>query len=192
MFCKWACTISLHLDFGNIPHKVNMAANTIVSRGTHSKRDDMRGGAGNAKWARIVATAITLSNGNYLVLCTRLFYSLTCRFPPETIHWSWKLSPSIFICQPESTTQVGSTFVFLVVRMSPGSRVPPVLFPCGKWLRGSGNGGPFFASGFSVGAWWHISLQLWLALHTEQAWNFTAKMIDEWLSVEYTQECYLE
>lgn len=24
-------------------------------------------------------------------------FSLICRFPPETIHWSWKLNPSIFL-----------------------------------------------------------------------------------------------
>lgn len=75
------------------------------------------------------------------ILCVTygaFFYSLTCRFPPETTHWSWKLSPSIFICKPASTAEVSSTFVFLVVTASPGSRVPPVLFPGGERLRGSG------------------------------------------------------
>lgn len=66
------------------------------------------------------------------------FYSLTRRFPPETIHWSSKLSPSIFICQPDSTTQ------HLFSWLSPclqGGHVPPVLFPGGKWFQGSGQGG---------------------------------------------------
>lgn len=68
------------------------------------------------------------------------FYSLTRRFPPETIHWSSKLSPSIFICQPDSTTQ------HLFSWLSPclqGGHVPPVLFPGGKWFQGSGQGGVF-------------------------------------------------
>lgn len=89
----------------------------------------------NAKWAQFEATAITLSNGKPCVMY-QAFCSLTCRFPPETSHWSWKLSPSIFICQPDFTTQVGSTFVFLVVTESPGSRAPPVLFLGGRWLQG--------------------------------------------------------
>lgn len=34
----------MYLDFGRIPHKVNMAANTIVSLETHSKHRNIRGG----------------------------------------------------------------------------------------------------------------------------------------------------
>lgn len=121
------------------------------------------------------------------------FYSLTCRFPPETIHWSWKLSPSTFICQPDSTTQVGSTFVFLVVTMSPGSLVPPVQFSGAENdCREAGTEGLTLPPDFSARVWRHISLQLWLSLHREQAGDFTAKMIDEWLSVEKSQGCFQE
>lgn len=52
-----------------------------------------------------------------------------------------KISPSIFICQPESTTQAGSTFVFLVVTVSPGSHAQPVRFPGGERFQGNDNGG---------------------------------------------------
>lgn len=121
------------------------------------------------------------------------FYSLTCRFPPETIHWSWKLSPSTFICQPDSTTQVGSTFVFLVVTMSPGSLVPPVQFSGAENdCREAGTEGLTLPPDFSARVRRHISLQLWLSLHREQAGDFTAKMIDEWLSAEKSQGCFQE
>ena len=77
----------MYPDFGSIPHKVNMAAKTIVSPGTRRERSSVgEGGGGDAERAQFVAAAITLSNGNNLVLCTRLFYSLPCRSPPETIH----------------------------------------------------------------------------------------------------------
>lgn len=190
MFCKWACTVLMYLAFGSIPHKVNMTAKTTVSQGTSATVSAWGWGVvlGNAKWAQFVAGAISLSNGNYLVLCTRL----SCGFPPWNHSLIMEASPSIFICQPDSTTQVGSTFVFLVVTMSPGSHVPPVLFPGWKWLQGSGNGGSYFASRFSVRVWWHISLQLQLSLHRDQAGNFTAKLIDEWLSGENPLGCFLE
>lgn len=116
------------------------------------------------------------------------FYSLTCRFPPETIHWSSKLSPSIFICQPDSITQVGSTFVFLVVTVSPGG-------PCATCSvsKEVGREGFCFAFRFPVSVWWHTSLQPQLSLHREQARDFTAKKkkkkIDEWLSAEKSQGC---
>lgn len=103
------------------------------------------------------------------------FYSLTCRFPPETIHWSSKLSPSIFICQPDSITQVGSTFVFLVVTVSPGG-------PCATCSvsKEVGREGFCFAFRFPVSVWWHTSLQPQLSLHREQAGDFTAKKKKDW------------
>ena len=70
------------LDFGSIPHKVNMAAKTIVSPGTRSERSDVGGVVGgmpseHSLWQQ----PFTLSNGNYLVLCTRLFTLLHADFP---------------------------------------------------------------------------------------------------------------
>lgn len=52
-----------------------------------------------------------------------------------------KISPSIFIGKPESTTEAGLTFVLLVVTVSPGSHSQPVVFPGGEWFQGNDNGG---------------------------------------------------
>lgn len=188
MFCKWACTVLMYLDFGSIPHKVNMAAKTIVSLRTSCERSNVEGLLGGCQVSTVCGNSHYTFKWELPCVMYQPFYSCTCRFPPETIHWSWKLSPSIFICQPVSTTQVGSTFVFLDVTMSPGSHVPPVLFLGRKWLQGSGKGGSFL----SVRVWWHISLQLQLSLHCEEARNFTAKMIDEWLTAENSKGGFLE
>lgn len=162
----WKCSIK----------KVNTIPETILSQRSLQQVQlhvGMGGGGfgGMPSGCQFVATAIplqTTSNRNYLVLCTRPGY--VSPLPPATIHWSGKISPNIFICQQKSTTQAGSTFVFLVVTVSLGSRAPPVLFSGGKSFWGRVNR-PFLLIS-SECVVWHVSTPS-LNSHCKQASRHT-------------------
>lgn len=178
MFCKWAFAALMYFAFRSTPHKVHMALRTTVSQGICGKHNSIGGGGLLGKclvtdslWQQPLhpQMGITLFHVPGFLLSYM-------QISPWNHLLIMEIKPQHIICQPDSTTQVGSTFVFLVVTVSPGSLVPPVLFPGGKWVLGRGNGG--FLHRLLISSrvvWRHISLQPRLSLHCEQAADVTAK-----------------